>query len=144
MKRPGLVLHAQAPVMIDDLTLADLTDAVSRGRLTLSELAVIRPDELSALFELACERLDTQRNSDAAALLACLVALFPYDARFWRAYGIALHRELALDAARAAYDAALVLAPGDDTARCYRGEIALYQGDIAGARHDLERVVKNG
>lgn len=130
--------------MIDDVTLGDLTDALSRGRLTLAELAVIRPHELNALFELACERLDTERDRDAATLLACLVALFPYDPRYWRAYGIALHRLLDLDGARAAYDAAIALAPESDSSRCYRGEIALYQEDRAIARRDLEWVVAHG
>ncbi len=130
--------------MIDDVTLGDLADALSRGRLTLAELAVMRPAELNALFELACERLDTERDADAGALLACLVALFPYDPRYWRAYGIALHRRLDLDGARAAYDAAIALAPDSDSSRCYRGEVALYQEDRTIARRDLEWVVANG
>ncbi|MEM6533757.1 MAG: bacterial transcriptional activator domain-containing protein [Myxococcota bacterium] len=130
--------------MIEDVLLGDLTDAVSRGRLTMAEIAAIRRQELDALFELACERLDTERDEEAAVLLACLVTLYPYEPRYWRGYGIALHRQLDLEGARAAYDAAVSLKPTDDSTRCYRGEVALYQSDFSTARTDLEWVITHG
>ncbi|MEO1174685.1 MAG: hypothetical protein AAFX94_21935, partial [Myxococcota bacterium] len=104
----------------------------------------IRRHELDALFELACERLDTERDAEATTILACLVALFPYEPRYWRGYGIALHRQTDLDGARAAYDAAVSLSALDDSSRCYRGEVALYQEDYAAARGDLEWVLIHG
>lgn len=122
----------------------DLVDAFSRGRLSLSELAVLRPAELDALFELACERLDTDRNAEAAAILRAVVTLFPYDARYWRGLGIALHRQGQHRAAHVAYDGALALDRSDPWTRCYRGEVALYLGEQSSAQHDLRWVQKHG
>ncbi|MEL6761109.1 MAG: BTAD domain-containing putative transcriptional regulator [Myxococcota bacterium] len=122
----------------------DLVDAFSRGRLSLSELAVLRPAELDALFELACERLDTDRNSEAASVLRAVVTLFPYDARYWRGLGIALHRQGLLRAAYVAYDGALALDRNDPWTRCYRGEVALQLGERSSAERDLYWVEKHG
>ncbi|MEE8410367.1 MAG: BTAD domain-containing putative transcriptional regulator [Myxococcota bacterium] len=117
---------------------AELTDAVARGRLALAEIAAIPPCELDAMFELGAECLDTGREEDAVDLLAGLVALFPYTARYWRAYAIALHRCLELERARAAYEAALLLEPGHELTRCYRAEILFYIGAKDLARTELE------
>jgi len=123
--------------------LADLIDAVARGRLALAEVGGITPAELDALYELAAARLDVGRNREAADILAGLLTLFPYAARAWRAYGVALHRLLEIEPARRAYDAALLLDPDELTARCYRGEVLLYLGEKAAARVDLELAARS-
>ncbi|MEK7704666.1 MAG: hypothetical protein AAB426_06870 [Myxococcota bacterium] len=122
----------------------DLCDALALGRLTLAELALIPNDELEAVFALASEYLDTQRDADAATLCAGLVTLSPYNAKYWRAYGIALHRLAELREARVAYDIALVLDPRAVAIYCDRGEVQLYLGNIEAARADLERAAHSG
>lgn len=122
---------------LDATTLADLTDAVARGRLTLAELAAVAPDELDTLFAVAAERIDHGRIDEGRVLLAGLVALFPYDARYWRAYGIALHRTEDHESAVFAYNAALLLQPHHPMTLCYRGEVFALLGDTERARHDL-------
>jgi len=120
-----------------DHRVAELTDALSRGRLTLAELSLTPTEELEAAFALAADYLETRRDREAVTIFAGLVALHPYDAKYWRAYGVALHRLLELHRARAAYDAALLLDPQTASIRCYRGEVLFYLGDVDAAREDL-------
>ena len=115
-----------------------LTDAVARGRLALAEVALIPPRELDAMFELAAQYLDTGRDTEATTVLGGLVALFPFSSRFWRAYGVALHRQLEVSRARAAYEAALALEPSHELTRCYLTEILMYLGETEVARRELE------
>lgn len=122
---------------------ADLTDALCRGRVTLAETAGIAPEELDAWYELACLRLDTQRDADAITLFAGLVTMFPYAAKYWRGYGIALHCNMQLRRALAAYDVALLLEPDSLIGICYRAEILLYVGRLDEALADLERVAQS-
>jgi len=115
-----------------------LTDALARGRLSLAEAVGLSALELDALFDAAVGRLEAGRTQEAAEVLAGLLTLFPYAAKYWRALGIALQRDRSFARARAAYDVALGLAPRDPYALCYRGETLLYLGDTAAARRDLE------
>ncbi len=119
-------------------SLALLTDALARGRLTLAEIGGFAPAELCALYALGTERLEAGHLDEAADILAGITTLFPYDARFWRALGITLHHKLALAQARAAYDAALLLEPGHRPTLAYRGEVLVYLGEKDAARADLE------
>lgn len=121
----------------------DVVDALARGRMTLAEAGAIPSRELDALFALAAEYLDTERDQEAADILTGLVTLYPYSARFWRGLGVALHRLMLVEQARAAYDAALLLAPDHLTTLCYRGEAHLYLGHLDQARKDLERATKS-
>ena len=116
---------------------AHLTDALARGRLVPAELAAISPPELEALFEHATARMEVGQEEEAVALLGALVALFPFAPKYWRAYGIALHRLLDLEKAARAYSASLVLDPGHNESLCYRGEIYLYLGRYEDARYDF-------
>src|SRR5690606_3363596 len=118
--------------------IGDLTDALALGRLTAGELAALAPLELDALYELGAQRLDTERFEDAVAIFAGLVTLFPYTARYWRAYGVALHRSMELVRAAAAYEAALRLEPEHLLTRLYRAEVLIYAGRAAEAAADLE------
>jgi tetratricopeptide (TPR) repeat protein len=124
--------------------LDDLTDALARGRLTAAELAGLTPRELDAVFAAGSQRLDDGRWAEAAVIFGALAALFPYGARTWRAWGVALHRLLECERARAAYDAALLLEPDHLHTLCYRGEVLLYLGRTVEARADLERVARSG
>lgn len=117
--------------------IGDLTDALARGRLTAGELAALAPQELDALYELGATRLETDRLEDAATIFAGLITLFPYTARYWRAYGVALHRLMQLERAVAAYDAALRLEPHHVLTRIYRAEVLIYSGRAAEAQEDL-------
>ncbi len=105
-----------------------LVDALARGRLALAELAAIPPVELAALFETGAQLLEVGREHDAAELLGCLVALFPFSARFWRGYGVALHRLGELNRALGAYEASRLLEPNHGDTECFRAELLIYQG----------------
>ncbi len=122
--------------------LNDLTDAFARGRVTAAELAAISPEELDAFFEIGAQRLDANRNEDALTIFGGLVSLYPYAAKYWRAYGIALQRRLLLKRALAAYRASLVLEPHHLDTLCYTGEAHLYLGEFGPARSFLTRVVQ--
>ncbi|OGR09640.1 MAG: hypothetical protein A2341_00310 [Deltaproteobacteria bacterium RIFOXYB12_FULL_58_9] len=122
----------------------ELTDALARGRLAPAEIAHITASELDAVFELAAQCLDARRDNEATALLGGVVTLYPFSARYWRAYGIALHRGLEIDRARAAYDTALALDPNHDLTLCYRAELLIYSGKRRRAEADLLKVAKGG
>ncbi|MEZ4271207.1 MAG: BTAD domain-containing putative transcriptional regulator [Myxococcota bacterium] len=126
--------HSRAP--------PDLIDAIARGRVTPAELCGIAPRELDAIFDLAAQFLDIGRDDEAADLCAGLVALFPLSARYWRAYGIALHRLLRLEEALGAYNTALVLDPQDGHTRCYRAEVLIYLGQSREARGALQDIAQ--
>ena len=128
----------------EDAQIAELTDAVARGRLALAEVAQISADELEAIYELGAQRLDADRIVEAETIFAGLIALFPFSACYWRAYGIALHRTMHLQRARDAYDTALLLDAETADIRCYRGEVLLYLGELRRAAEDLEAVVRCG
>ncbi|MBI3179803.1 MAG: hypothetical protein HYZ27_09085 [Deltaproteobacteria bacterium] len=121
---------------------AELTDAIARGRLALAEVAAIPPREIDSLYALAVQYLDSGRDQEASELLAGLVALFPYRARTWRAYAIALHRMLDLPRALAAYEAALTLDPADPRTCCYRAEVLFYLGERQAALAELHTLTR--
>lgn len=121
---------------------SDLTDGLARGRLCIGEIASISPEELDAIFELGAQRLDTNRNHDAVDVFAGLIALYPYAAKHWRAYGIALHRVMRFPAATAAYQAALLLEPAHLETQCYYGEVLLYLNKFDEAEPILNSVVE--
>ena len=114
---------------------ADLTDALARGRLCMAEVAEISPFELNALFEIGARRLENGATADAVQLMAGLVMLFPYSAKYWRGYAVCLHRQGALEQAAAAYRAAVLLEPGHGMTQCYLGEVLVQLGDGAGVGH---------
>jgi len=123
--------------------LPDLTDALARGRLAIAELAGMTSAELDAVHGMALARLEVGQDAQAAELLGGLVALFPFGPRYWRAYGLALHRLRSLSGARRAYDAALALEPGHETTLGLRGEVLALLGDHAAARRDLEAAARS-
>lgn len=118
--------------------LHNVVDAVARGRLALAELVGLTEAELDAIYMLAVTRMDMQRNAEAHVLLAGLLTLFPYQATYWQAYGIALHRLHMHQAAKQAYDVALLLAPHHLPTTGHRGEMQLYLGNKAAAQADLQ------
>lgn len=120
------------------LHLADLTDALARGRLAIAEIVGMTAAELDAVHAMALARLDVGQDAQAAELLAGLVALFPFSPRYWRAYGVALHRLRGFAEARRAYDAALALEPGHAATSGLRGEVLALLGDVPAAVRDLE------
>lgn len=119
---------------------ANLTDALARGRLCIGEVAGVNPEELDALFELGAQHLDTGRDQDAVSVFGGLVALFPYTARHWRAYGIALQRTGLWKEALGAYRAAALLEPDHLETRCYQAEVLLHLRRSREARELLEEV----
>ncbi len=124
--------------------LSELTDGLCRGRICMGEIAGISPEELDALFELGAQRLDTGRHQDAVQVFAGLVSLFPYNAKHWRAYGISLHRVDRLQAAIAAYKAALLIEPDHLETQCYYGEVLLYLNHLDDAEKILEPLLTCG
>lgn len=124
--------------------LSNLTDGLARGRICIGEIAGISPEELDALFELGAQRLDTDRNHEAVKVFSGLVALYPYSAKHWRAYGIALHRVMRLSAALAAYEASLLIEPGRIETQCYQGEVLLYLNRLSEAEGILSPIAECG
>lgn len=100
--------HMSAPI---HSRLKDLARAVGEGRLALSEVAAVSPDELDAIYETAVMRIDTGRNADAARMLAGLVVLYPFAHEYWRAYSVALKNLGELVAARRAQEMVRALEP---------------------------------
>lgn len=111
-----------------DSEVASLADALARGRLAIADVAGVTTPELDAIFELAAEQLEAERHNEAVSLLGGLVTLFPFSARYWRAYGIALHRAQLTADARSAYDVALLLEPNDWCSLCLRSEALMQLG----------------
>lgn len=119
---------------------ANLTDALARGRLCIGEVAGVNSEELDALFELGARQLDSGRDQDAVSVFGGLVALFPYTARHWRAYGVALQRTELWKEALGAYRAAALLDPDHLETRCYQAEVLLHLNRPRQARELLEEV----
>ncbi len=119
--------------------LAEITDALARGHVSLAEVARLRERELDAIYGVALLRFDVGHDEVAATILAGLVALSPYSARYWRAYGVALHRLGAWPEARRAYDAALALEDGHPATLYYRGEVLAHLCELERAIVDLDR-----
>ncbi|MED5465098.1 MAG: tetratricopeptide repeat protein [Myxococcota bacterium] len=119
---------------------ANLTDALARGRLCIGEVAGVNSEELDALFELGARHLDSGQNQDAVSVFGGLVALFPYTARHWRAYGVALQRTELWKEALGAYRAAALLDPDHLETRCYQAEVMLHLNQADQARKLLEEV----
>jgi tetratricopeptide (TPR) repeat protein len=118
----------------------ELTLALARGRVALAELVDVCAEELDALFEQGARLLDAGQNDAACSVLAGVAAMFPYCARYYRGYAIALHRAGRYREAVGAYSAALALQPGSAATLCYRGEAFLALAEVDQARRDLTAV----
>ena len=116
-----------------------LCDALATGRVCMAEMVLLDPPELEAMFEVAAARLDTGRVDDAIVLLAALVTLYGYSAKYWRALGVALHLAHRQGAAMQAYRLALHLDPDHALTLCYLGELMLFGGSPDDARPLLEQ-----
>ena len=88
---------------------APLCDGLARGRLSLAEICGLEPEELDALCELGAERLELGWTDEALRIFAGLIALYPFEARYWRCYAVALHRAGREQTALQACQAALTL-----------------------------------
>ena len=94
-----------------------LCDGLARGRLSIAEICGLEQEELDALCELGAEKLELGLIDESLSILAGLIALYPFDGRFWRCYAIALHRAGHLHQAQHACKAALLLDPDSPSAR---------------------------
>ena len=104
-----------------------LCDALARGRLSIAEMCGLEPEELDALCELAAEKLDLGLIEEAVRLLAGLIALYPFEAKYWRVYAIALHQLDAIPQATQACIAALNLDPSSESAQSHLAQLKSLQ-----------------
>ncbi len=125
---------------MNDPVLSDITDALARGRLTLAELLQLTAAELDALTDCAVRRMSVGMLADAVTLFRSRVTLEPYCARAWRGLGVALHRQADYPQARAAYEAALLLAPEHHQTGGYLGEVLWHIGERVLAQQRLSTV----
>jgi tetratricopeptide (TPR) repeat protein len=79
------------------------------------------------------------RLEQAELCLEGLIALYPYDKRFWRALGIIQQRQYAWEDANESLGCALLIDPEDTYSRCLLGETLLYLGQKEAARVALEK-----
>ena len=79
------------------------------------------------------------RLEQAELCLEGLIALYPYDKRFWRALGIIQQRQYAWEDANESLGCALLIDPEDTYSRCLLGETLLYLGEKEAARVALEK-----
>ncbi|MBN1962437.1 MAG: pentapeptide repeat-containing protein [Deltaproteobacteria bacterium] len=128
---------------MDPNLLAHLTDALARGHLSISELIGMEMRELDAVYLMAVARLEVDQDSSAMQLFAGLAALFPFCAKYWRGYGIALHRLRLWAQAHHAYDAALQLEPNHALTCLYRAEVLAHLGEYDKALHDIKLAIKS-
>ena len=75
----------------------------------------------------------------AELCLEGLIALYPYDKRFWRALGIIQQRQYVWEEAKESLGCALLIDPEDTYSRCLLGETLLYLGEKEAARVALEK-----
>ena len=94
-----------------------LCDGLARGRLSIAEICGLEQEELDALCELGAEKLELGLIDESLSILAGLIALYPFDARFWRCYAVALHQAGHLHQAQHACEAALLLDPDSPPAQ---------------------------
>lgn len=98
-------------------------------------MAGLYRDELDSIYGLGQICLQTGQIPQAVALWRALVSLDPYQARSWRALGVAHHHAGEVPAASAAYAAALYLDPNHALTQVYAAEAHLLLGESAMAAH---------
>ncbi|MEC9466213.1 MAG: bacterial transcriptional activator domain-containing protein [Myxococcota bacterium] len=101
-----------------------LCDGLVRGRLSIAEICGLEQAELDALCELGAEKLELGLIPESLSVFAGLIALYPFDARFWRCYAIALHHGGHLNEAQRACEAALLLEPNASSAQRHLRSLA--------------------
>jgi len=101
-------------------------------------------DELEQSYVLAIDLLAHGKDLAAAQLLGTMCIMQPYDGRYWRILGLALHKIKRANLALAAFEMALVIIPDDIPTLTYRGETHILLGRIVEARNDLQKVLDLG
>lgn len=119
---------------------ATLVDALSGATLTCADLGGLTSRELNALYLTGQRALANEQTHHAVVLFSLATELMPYQARFWRALGVCLHRLGKYSDASAAYKTALYLFPDHALTQVYLAETLHLLGDGAGAHRALKAI----
>lgn len=124
--------------------MSQLDAAFRAGELSLAQIAFTPKEDLEAVYATGLRLIAMDKFEDAASVLSALTIYEPYDARFWRALGLALQKGKRLGLALIVYDISLKIAEQDITTLAYRGEALILANRRDEAKRDLERVVQHG
>jgi Flp pilus assembly protein TadD len=106
---------------------------------TLQDVRGYTDEELYAIARTAYAYFHQGRSEDARVLFQGLFAVNPMDPYFARALGVVEFAAGDSQAALAAWDEAIKLAPNDPSVWVGRAEVRLVSGERAGAEEDLRR-----
>ncbi len=112
-----------------------------KQELNLGVLLGFGEDELDAAYGFACQKITRGELDQATGLLLMLVLLKPDRAKYWRALGLALHRNKVYGVAELMYTRALNIDPQDVIARSFRAEAYLWLNRKSAARRDAEQAI---
>ena len=129
----------RAPSEVTDDPLPERVEAWAEGRSTLRELRGYTRDELYAIARSAHVFFSQGRIEPARVLFRGLRAVDPLDAYFARGLAVVEFAAGDRDAALAAWEAAIALAPGEPSAWVGRAEVKLASAQRADAVADLIR-----
>ena len=101
-----------------------LCDGLARGRLSIAEICGLEQEELDALCELGSEKLELGLVNEALSVFAGLIALYPFNGKFWRCYAVALHQAGHLREAEHACKSALLLEPDSVSAQQHLNKLS--------------------
>jgi len=124
--------------------LVELRAMFRKGQASMADALMVMDEEVEAIYAVGVRLLQQQKYKEAAKVLSNLCMLEAYDARYWRALGLALIKIERVNLAFAALEMAIIIEPHDIPALTYRGEQYILSGNKAKAREDLEVVIKVG
>lgn len=136
-------MRTAAPMVLRPLAKHSVSTAkdLAEGRLTLQELRGYSDESLNAVARQAIILFQQGKTQDARTLFQGLAAVSPNNAYFARLLGVAECAAGQWEAALAAFDVAIQLAPEDASGYVGRAEALVAAGQRVRAREDLERAV---
>ena len=127
------------PSAVVDERLHQLIQKWCDDKATLKDVRGYTDEELYAIARTAYVYFYQGRVEDARVLFQGLSAVNPVDPYFARALGVVELAAGNADAAIAAWDVAITLAPNEPSAWVGRAEVRICSGDKANAAEDLRR-----
>lgn len=119
-----------------------LVEAMVHHGVTPAQIRGITPDELEAVYSVACEELEAGQLDEAFAHASLLVSNDPWDRRHHLVLALCLQQQGLHEAAARFYAQALALDATDALAAYRIGECLLAMDEPADAREAFEAAVK--